>query len=51
MPVLKAVYDEKTYQGYNIILDKSGYYYLAKAGNDKDIKISVDDLKQYIKIC
>ena len=51
MPVLKAVYDEKSYQGYSVILDKSGYYYLAKASNDKDIKISIDELKQYIKIC
>lgn len=51
MPVLKAVYDEKNYEGYNIILDKSGYYYLAKSGNDEQIKFTVDDLKQYIKIC
>lgn len=50
MPVLKAVYDEKNYEGYNIILDKSGYYYLAKSGNDEQIKFTVDDLKQYIKI-
>lgn len=51
MPVLKAVYDEKSYQGYSVILDKSGYYYLAKTSNDKNIKISIDELKQYIKIC
>lgn len=51
MPVLKAVYDENSYQGYSVILDKSGYYYLAKTSNDKDIKISIDELKQYIKIC
>lgn len=51
MPVLKAVYEEKSYQGYSVILDKSGYYYLAKTSNDKDIKISIDELKQYIKIC
>lgn len=50
MPVLKAVYDEKNYEGYNVILDKSGYYYLAKSGNDEQIKFTVDDLKQYIKI-
>ena len=50
MPVLKAVYDEKIYRGYDIILDKSGYYYLAKTSNDKEIKISIDELKQYIKI-
>lgn len=50
MPVLKAVYDEKNYKEYNIILDKSGYYYLAKSGNDEQIKFTVDDLKQYIKI-
>ena len=51
MPVLKAVYDEKSYEGYSVILDKSGYYYLAKTGNDKKIKISIDELKKYIKIC
>lgn len=51
MPVLKAVYDENAYQGYSIILDKSGYYYLAKTSNDKEINISIDELKQYIKIC
>ncbi|MDY5377009.1 MAG: hypothetical protein SPG60_03085, partial [Eubacterium coprostanoligenes] len=51
MPVLKAVYDENAYQGYSIILDKSGYYYLAKTSNDKEIDISIDELKQYIKIC
>ena len=51
MPVLKAVYDEKSYQGYSVILDKSGYCYLAKTSNDKNIKISIDELKQYIKIC
>lgn len=50
MPVLKAVYDENIYRGYDIILDKSGYYYLAKTSNDKEIKISIDELKQYIKI-
>lgn len=51
MPVLKAVYDKNAYQGYDIILDKSGYYYLAKILNDKEIEISIDELKQYIKIC
>lgn len=51
MPVLKAVYDKNAYQGYSIILDKSGYYYLAKTSNDKEINISIDELKQYIKIC
>lgn len=48
MPVLKATYDKSKYEGYTVILENSGYYYLAKSGNDKDIKITTDDLKTYI---
>lgn len=49
IPLLKAVYDEKQYEGYEIILEDSGYYYLGKSSVDKDIKITVDDLKKNIK--
>lgn len=49
-PVLKAIYNEKDYEDYSIILDSSGYYYLAKCSNDKDIKITIDDLKKNIKV-
>lgn len=48
-PVLKATYDKSKYEGYSIVLDDSGYYYLAKLGDDKDIKITIDDLKNYVK--
>jgi hypothetical protein len=50
-PILKAVYNDKDFSDYNIILENSGYYYLAKCGNDSEIKISVDNLKGYIKSC
>lgn len=49
MPVLKATYDEEKYNGYTIVLEKSGYYYLAKTGDDEDIKFSIDDLKNNIR--
>lgn len=49
MPVLKATYNEGSYEGYTIILENSGYYYLAKCNDDADIKITTDDLKNYIK--
>ena len=49
MPVLKATYSDKNYNGYEKILEVSGYYYLAKQGTDPKIKISTDQLKQYIK--
>ena len=50
MPVLKAVYNEAEYSDYTVILDQSGYYYLARTGNDKSIKISTDELKKLIKV-
>ena len=50
MPVLKAVYNEAEYTDYTVILDQSGYYYLARTGNDKSIKISTDELKKLIKV-
>ncbi len=50
-PVLKAVYDEKNYTDYSIVMENSGYYYLAKLGDDTSIKISIDELKGLIKSC
>ena len=49
MPVLKAVYNEADYEDYSVVLDNSGYYYLAKVGTDKDIIITIDNLKQNLK--
>lgn len=49
IPVLKATFNEEDYTDYTEILDKSGYYYLAKVGNDTKIKISLDDIKNNIK--
>lgn len=49
MPVLKAGYDKNNYEGYSVVLEKSGYCYLAKEGTDKGIKITTDDLKQSLK--
>lgn len=48
-PALKANFDKTKYSGYEIILENSGYYYLAKLGNDKDIHLSIDEIKQGIK--
>lgn len=48
-PVLKAVYDEKEYKDYSVVLEASGYYYIAKIGNDTKIKISIDDLAEMVK--
>ena len=48
-PVLKATYSKEAYKGYSIILDDSGYYYLAKIGDNSDINITMDYLKAYIK--
>lgn len=50
-PVLKAVYDKKSFSDYSIVMENSGYYYLAKSGEDTDIKISIDELKSLIKSC
>jgi len=47
--VMKAVYDKNNFKGYSSVLDTSGYYYLAQSGNDSDIKITVGDIKNYIK--
>lgn len=50
-PVLKAVYEEKNYDSYSVVCENNGYYYLAKTTDNDSIKISLDDLKQFIKIC
>ncbi len=49
LPVLKATYNENDYKGYTKVLDNSGYIYLAKVGNNPDVKITVENLKEYIK--
>lgn len=50
-PVLKAVYDEKSFDSYSVVCEQNGYYYLAKTSDNENIKVSLDDLKQFIKIC
>ncbi|MBE6720462.1 MAG: VCBS repeat-containing protein [Ruminococcaceae bacterium] len=47
--VLKARYKKKDYKDYTRILEDKGYYYLAKASNNKNINITVEDLKSLIK--
>lgn len=49
LPVLKATYNENDYKGYTKVLDNSGYIYLAKVSNNPDVKITVENLKEYIK--
>lgn len=49
MPVLKVLYDKDQYHGYTVIKEDSGYYYLAKCNDNKNIKITIDDLKKSIK--
>ena len=49
VPVLKATYDKRKFEGYTTVLDDSGYYYLAKTGDNPDIDITIKDLKTYIK--
>jgi hypothetical protein len=49
MPVLKAVYSSADYSEYDIIWENSGYYYIAKSGDDKDIKITTNQLESMIK--
>lgn len=48
-PVLKVLYDEEEYDGYSVIKEDSGYYYLAKCNDNKNIKITIDQLKKFIK--
>lgn len=49
MPLLKAVYNQSEYKEYEIILEDSGYYYLGKTVANDNVKVSIDDLKKYIK--
>ena len=51
LPVLKAVYEDKKFSDYFLITENNGYYYLAKSYENKNINITMDDLKEYIKIC
>ncbi|MBR3149725.1 MAG: hypothetical protein IKF64_06100, partial [Eubacterium sp.] len=47
--VLKAKYSEEQYEGFTNVFEDKGYCYLAKTGNSEKIKISMDELKKYIK--
>ena len=47
--VLKANYSAENYSGYKVMFEDKGYYYLAKAGNSKEFKITTDELKSCIK--
>lgn len=46
-PVLKSLYDESDYKDYEIIMDHSGYYYLAVVGENS--AIDTQQLKDLIK--
>lgn len=50
-PVLKAVYDKNEYGDNSVVMEYSGYYYLAKLGNDKDLTLTLDYIKKNIKCC
>ena len=47
VPVLKSLYNENQYKDYEIILDHSGYYYLATSGENS--VIDTQQLKDLIK--
>lgn len=49
--MLKVAYDKNNDSDYTVVMEDSGYYYLAKLGEDKDIKITLDYLKENIKSC
>ena len=49
-PVLKVSYDEKDYSDYKKVYEASGYCYLAREGNDSDIRITIKDLPQCVKL-
>ncbi len=47
-PVLKATYREADYPDWFIVHEASGYYYLAKNGNDSNIKLTKQEISDYI---
>lgn len=47
-PALKANFDESNYPGFSVILEDSGYYYLARINEASDYSITFDELKQNI---
>lgn len=49
--MLKVAYDKQKDSDYTVVMENSGYYYLAKLGDDKDIKITLDYIKDNIKSC
>ncbi len=49
LTVLKSAYNAADYSGYTEIFNNSGFIYLAKADENSDIDITVDDLKDMIK--
>lgn len=49
LPVLKATYSEDAYRGYQQIAEASGYLYLARLGDDEQLRLSLDEWKQYFK--
>lgn len=51
VPVLKAIYSSSNFSSYTVVMEKSGYYYLAKIGDDTDIKMNIDTIKSCIKYC
>lgn len=50
-PVLKAVYEDGEFTDYTLINENNGYNYLAKSYDNSEINITLDNLKEYIKIC
>ncbi len=49
LPLLKPVYNANDYTDYDIVLEDSGYYYLAKSGENEKFNFSLDDIKNNIK--
>ncbi len=47
-PVLKATYQENDYPEWFKVHEASGYYYLAKSGNDSKIKFTKEQISDYI---
>lgn len=49
LPVLKATYSEANFPNYSKAMEASGYVYLVRQGDDEEITLSTDDIKQLIK--